>query len=336
MTNKKEPETQADNSGERKNTSKRVTWKLFLHKDNRHWWFFIGGVVLAVVGYMLKGSWATLFEDILVNFGEVILVGAIIGLLSTLPTITNSYKNELIDVFYDNKHLQSHPDIDKIWERVTEALIRTKYSEKIRKMTLGKIKDVYLPDKKYHYERYNEFIEVDWLDPSEKTSIKLKSTTTFDVVSMNANRIKMGYESYNSYSEEDQKNYHISVTFDVNGEKINPKIVEWNDKDGKYWTEYGFILSGSKKYTIKREIIKHCKLKKDGAYFGGRVKMITHGMTYEIMHPEDMDVHPLDLGTTRPFDHSPTHTKSSLIKKMELDDIVMPRQGYCFFMERKE
>lgn len=304
-------------------------------KENFQWVLLFLGVILLVVGYILPHVFVlsepwTVVVSILRGLGELVIVGVLLGFLSTHDSIINNYRRSVEDVFYGEDHLKNRTDISEIWGRVTDALVKNKYPGNIRDVVLDKIKSFYLPDKNYCYENYQDNITIQWAD-SDKTKVKVVSTTNFNIISMKREPITL----FGSVSSSDVNNYRADIKLFLDGTLLQATETEESDQErGNISKKVEYILPGDRdKYKLKRIITKSYDIKRDGSYIAVYVYTITHNMQATLNHPEDMDVQFLKLGTSEEFD---LISKQSTSCAYKLEGIVMPEQGFCFIIERKE
>lgn len=141
----------------------------------------------------------------MVDFRKIYIIwGCFRGVLKIMQ-INGVFKKELSAIIYGLDFLGNRKDIDNIWIKVSEAVLKNKFPN-INSIILNDVKTLYLPVKVSYYENYTRVIEISYVDRN-KEYVMVKQTSKFTVHPLdtkepfkhrNINTIKFGDDKFYS------------------------------------------------------------------------------------------------------------------------------------------
>ena len=314
-------------------------------KQAYQWWMLMIGVLLLVLGYVTPifigcvetyntttPAWIVFTLKIFQVSGEIITIGAIVGFLSVHSIVKSSYKNELIDIFYEKKHLQTinKDKIENLWERISKIMFKSKFPE-IHDRILNDVKNTYFPgnDIISYYDDYTITIDLTWED-KPNGMVRVIEKVEFDVITDSKSSFPFIQTNKLNVKGLQEGAYSVAIQMTVDGEDYCD-ISQELQADGCYFTEAKVELSGKNKYHIIKYQEKCYSIKTDYD-ISFRARYITNEMNVTLHHPEDIEVCFMDRGTTTDFR---VVSKTKNYCNYRIKELILPRQGYTFILQPK-
>ena len=292
------------------------------------WIILVLGIVAYVVGYVCYDEGNT-GQKVCYKIGEILIVGVIIGWVSTTAHFLQLFKKELEDIIYGRDFLKNRDDIKKLWKEVSKQLFKDKFPD-IHKDFLDVMVNYFPQEEISYYNNYDVNLTIAWENKDQKL-IKVIDSVKFELVAASKKRFTYPLKTWTNVK--DKKTYSNIITeFTVNGEK--PKFKEKPDyvDNGNICNERLVELKGNTVYELQyiREKIYNIE---DDHYIGFQAKYIVNGLKVSIEYPEDIDVQFVQRGTQHRFEDRP-HAARNHIEKW-YKGIILPQQGYIFALQQK-
>lgn len=282
------------------------------------WFLLLLGIFLFLYGEGFK----TTIEKTSRFLSEIIIVGALLGVISNAGFFSDIFRKEVQDIFYSNVFIGQKNDLLKIWSSISSQLCNNRFKAIIEPI-LTTIQS-YLPDNAAsYYENYNIELDLSWNDRSQGTVNIVQHLRTI-VIAETTGAFKIPFTTINPSGCTCQ----TKVTkLTVNGKDHPYKL---NKIKGSNNYECILKLQGSTKYeiTFTREREDY-NIYKDN-YIGFRAKHIINNMVVHIKLPEDIKYEFLSRGTSKDF--SDQSAPNSKVTKC-YNGIILPNQGYIFVLQ---
>lgn len=291
------------------------------------WIFFFLGLGLYALGYFVSDP-DKIWKEIFIKFGDVLVIGVLLGYLTNVAQYLGVFKEELQDVIYGKEFLAKRNDLQHVWRGVSKAMFKHKFP-KIHSGLLDTIEGYFPNDAVSYFHNYDIDIVIDWVDRSTGM-IKVTEDISFSLIADSEDKFKHPFSTVSTITDQETCSTAIK---DIKVDKRDAKIVS-ND----HYKENGYIghritieLKGSKKYGIKFQREKTYNIH-DDYFIGFFARYIVDGLKVSLEHPEDIDVTFIRRGTQQDFDNQRTNNKK-IAKKYE--GIILPHQGYIFALMPK-
>lgn len=250
----------------------------------------------------------------------------------------NIFKDELRKVVYSDEHLDKRADLDDIWEKVSEAICRRKFSN-ISKKLQKNIKTYYLPiNQDFYFKDYNYDIDISYVE-GQADFINLKETTESEIISHD--KEKQVYE-FNSHIPKEKGDdaatkYVLEEVF-INGNKIDIEkdknaSFELEDNKDHIKVKFSYILKGSLTYTIKKVENKTYSIK-ENPYKGHEAAWIYQNLFLDITYPKDMPLELLKMGVLSKFNIEDRNRQDVKRIKAKYLGLIFPRQGFLLLFNK--
>lgn len=293
------------------------------------WIALVVGLIAFVTAFII-GEEHSLWYDILMKAGDVLVIGAVVGYLTNTAQFLGIFKKEIQDIVYGKEFLKVRNDLENVWEKVTKEMFKSKFPA-INKELMVNIKQTYLPvENKIYYNDYTTTIELEWAD-KERNIIKVRHHVNFEMIAESTNKITFPLKSWIDIDGLDNTDYSVSVSdYKVNDEPA--KIVSTtNEIRGKqHYFEQVVELKGDNKYEISKVIEKKYSLDKDFT-IGFRALYIINKMTVNFKCPNDINFMFYSRGTIDEFKVL-SETKDSFTRKYK--GIIFKNQGYIIALSK--
>ena len=307
------------------------------------WIFLIVGVVLYVVVYVVMGimpqlqscNWlvqhqhaVNLILSIIEKFADILVIGAALGYLSNVALFLNIFKQDLEDIVVDNKFLELRSDIDKIWDRVTNVLFKSRF-DKISKRLLPLIRDNYFPkNKSVYYDNYTSNVKISWVDDPANEVLNVVMENRYTVVSENGDKNEIPWKTWTKASDQSKI---ISHKISIDGVEQKIEGANGEELDEKTF-EVKIPLYGKEEYEIVAVMEKQYHFAND--YFRAySASYIMNGMILSISHPDDLMVELIERGTCGKFE---IITKTATMLVAKYNGLILPHQGYVLAMKHNK
>lgn len=297
-------------------------------KKSLGWIALVIGVISFVIAFII-GDENSLWYDILMKVGDVLVIGAVVGYLTNTAQFLGIFKKEIQDIVYGKEFLKVRNDLENVWEKVTKEMFKSKFPA-INKELMVNIKQTYLPvENKIYYNDYATTIELEWAD-KERNIIKVRHNINFELIAESTNKITFPLKSWIDIDGLDDTDYSVNVSdYKVNDKPAN--IISTKDeKIGKqHYFEQVVELKGCNKYEISKVIEKKYSLNKDFT-IGFRALYIINKMTVNFKCPNDINYMFYSRGTIDEF-KTLSETNNSFTKKYK--GIIFKNQGYIIALK---
>lgn len=304
-------------------------------KESYGWIILIIGAVCYVFGYVLiyneasivrvwsrVGFWAELIVDI----GDILLVGGVVGYLSGIAQWKGLFVEELEKVMFGKQLLSKRNDLNTIWENVTKQMFKYKFMA-IHRDILDALKH-YLPDdgEISYYDNFSEDISVEW-DNRARGIVHVRETLVFDIVAESTDEFEYSVKSTTFIPENiGAPEECIKHTVFIEENKIDTETTYEKDDSGVVTAQTLTKLSGKIRYKFKYIIDKKYCLYSD-YHISYRNKRYIHNMRVSILLDDGIKAKFIDRGSFEGF-REVKNTKNNII--MCYNGVVIPRQGFIF------
>lgn len=298
---------------------------LFSYKHFRSgsaWIILLFGVLCYYLGYFQIEN-GTIWKEIVIKIGDVLVIGVIIGYLSNAAQFLGVFKQDLQDIVYGKEFLKQRKDISPLWDAVSIQMFKEKFPS-IHKDFLKVIRGYFPNDEVSFYNDYETNMTIEWID-KERGLIKVTDNVSFDLIAESPNRFLYPLKSWLRVVGGTQCENKID-NFTING--VNPNLGECKVyKEGEdICHEHQIPMEGSMKYSIEYTRTKVYNLNED-FYIGFRAKYIVNKLRVSLAYRDDLDVIFTCRGTQEDFE-SVKKPKNCIEKKYK--SVILPRQGFIF------
>lgn len=293
------------------------------------------GYICAVVGlacYIIAYAWIqkdSVAYNILLNIADVLVIGVVVGYLSSVAQWAGVFKKDIQDIVFGNKLVGERKDIEEVWSNITKQMFKFKFAD-IHKKILYALKEVLPSDEDIsYYEDYDADSKIEWVD-REKGIIKCYDNFSMFIVVESDKKFDYTITSW-LVEDENQANGRSSETLQVvvdNKKLSNLKTII--KKDGTEIKRETIIpLSGKKRYFLQySRVQQYCIF--DDYYIAFRAKYITNGLKVSLELPQDIEALFIERGTMEEFQN--VKISKSHIKKL-YKNVIFPKQGYIFALK---
>lgn len=291
------------------------------------------GIVFYVIAYFLLDiPEDQIIKEILLKIGDVLVIGVVLGYLTTVTQNLGVFKKELEDIIYTDKFVSMRSDIHSIWEKVSKQLFKSKFKH-ISGDLLKLIKNTYLPcDQISYYDDYTINIHIKWADKNKKL-ILVTNKISFDLIAEENTSIKFPLRSWINVEGLAPEDYHVKIdNYTVNNRPA--KVVERIDRiDGnQHFFSETVELEGNLRYGIRKTIEKKYSLEKDFV-IAFKAQYIVHDMIVRFTYPEDEFT--IDFYTRGAVEDFIENDSKPGFIDMKYKGILLPKQGYIIALREK-
>lgn len=302
-------------------------------------WSLLFGFAFFILGYG-DFKWINDFwEEVCKGASHILLSGGVFMFLAKSYQFNNIYKDELRKVIYTDEHLDKRTDLDDIWEKVSEAICRRKFSN-ISKKLQKNIKDFYLPiNQEFYFKDYNYDIDISFVDKEEQY-INLKETTETEIISHSKEKHIYRFSSNIPKEPDDngRTKYILQDVF-INDKKINikedPKAkFETSETDDYLKIKFFYELKGNLKYKIKKIESKTYNTKCN-PYKGHQAAWIYQNFFLDVTYPKNMPLELINMGVLSRFNTEYRNRKDVNRFKAKYNGLIFPKQGFLLIFNRQ-
>lgn len=274
------------------------------------------------------------WQEIFKVCGTVILSSGVFMAIAKSHQFTNIFKDELRKVIFSDEHLDERSDLEKIWENVSEAMCRRKFSV-ISKKLQKNIKDFYLPiNQDFYFKDYNYEIDISYYK-EDCNYLCLEETTEATIISHDKEKVNYKFSTTIPFPSDDNNitSYdlkHISI----NGKVVDvKKILNIEKRNGKLLVDFVYPLSGSLSYTIKKIEEKRYH-QRSNPYKGHEAAWIYQNFFLDLTYPKEMEIEFINMGLLKKFglDFKPLDNLNRL--KAKYTGLIFPRQGFLIIFNK--
>lgn len=303
-----------------------LSYKFF--RTGAAWIILILGIGLYALGYF-GISQNTVWKEIVIKFGDVLVIGVILGYLSNAAQFLGVFKSDLQDIIYGKEFIKQRKDLNSLWETLSKQLFKNKFPA-IHKEFLKVVNNYFPEDEISYYNDYERNTTIEWHDKDNRI-IKVTDVVSFDLIAETSDKFAYPIKTWTNTCNEAECQERITE-FSVNKKKAEVKDVKTSNINGVICKEQEIELSGSTKYEIQytREKIYNID---DDYYIGFRPKYIVNRLRLSLNLPDDIEAIFICRGTQLDFDDIATGSSKRIGKKYK--GIILPRQGYIFVLHVK-
>ena len=298
---------------------------VFSHSNFRTgsaWFFLVIGLLLYYIGYFILSK-ESIWKEISIKIGDILVIGVILGYLTTAAEMMGIFKRELQNIICGKDFLKNQKDINALWESVSKQMIRDKFPS-IHKSFLKVIKG-YFPEKEIsYYNDYEVHTTIEWED-RENHIIKVTDNTRFELISETNKEFVYPLKSWIT-SKLKREYPSIMKEFFVNGKAPNIKDEKKYYEGDSYCEEKLIKLKGNLKYEISHRKETIYNLSED-YFIGFRAKYIVNNFRVSLDLPDGIEAIFICRGTQEDFKYVKNDKKSI---ETTYKGVILPRQGYIF------
>ena len=303
---------------------KTIIKKFFNAKEA--WIFLLIGLFLYYLGYYIIEK--EIIKQIIIKFGDVLVIGVVLGYITNISALFGVFKKELEDVIYAEKFLKKRTDLEVIWENITKELFKSKFPS-IHKDLLSVIKNKYLPvDNIIYYNDYNISIDIEWLD-IEKKIIKCIKKIDFDLIAEDKCQITLPLQNWAMITQHKDIEPSICITnYMVNGEKPLDFKESVKSRPNDIEHTCSVNLSGSLKYEISQTIEAIYSIE-DDFDICFKARYIINKLRVRMRHPNNIKTRFIERGTVNHFSENYRNHDSY---EMKYKGLILPEQGFVIVL----
>lgn len=285
------------------------------------------GILCYIFAYW-KFNQDELAYQILINIADVLVIGVVVGYLSSVAQWSGVFKRDIQDIIFGKKLVGERKDIEEVWSNVTKQLLKNKFSE-IHRELLDAIRISTIPndDIVSYYEDYDSDIQLVWVDQS-KGIVKSIESISFTLIADSNKEIKLPIKTSTICGN--RNDYTIidpSITVDGNTPKITNSQPTKSDKQIIHTSIVH--LSGKNQYQVSYTREKTYNIHED-YYIGLKSQFIVRNLTVSLHLPDNIDAIFIERGAGTGFT-TVKNTKNCIKKKLK--GVIFPKQGYIFALK---
>lgn len=269
-------------------------------------------------------------KEIFLKLGDVLIIGVVLGYLTTVTQNLGIFKKELESIIYSDSFVSTKSDLHTIWEKVSKQLFKSKFKH-ISANLLKLIKETYLPCEQIsYYDDYIINIDLKWANKDKKL-ILVTSRLSFDLIAEEKNEIDFPLKSWINVEGLDKNDFHVKISdYLVNNKPA--VVVEQTNKINLGIHEFSHVvkLKGELRYEISKTIEKKYSLEKDFV-IAFKAQYIINKMTVRLTYPaSDLVVDFYTRGAVE--DYKATDKRDGFLE-MKYKSILLPKQGYIIALK---
>lgn len=290
--------------------------------------YLIVGLSAFIVTLFLSQEAHPILWKILSTLANITLISVFLSFLIDSAKYLNIFQDAITDVIYDAKFLSKRRDIQKIWERVSKAMFKSKFPQ-INHELLSAVKKNYLPqDDVSFYQDYFYSIDLKF-DDKDKNYVHVTNEIRFLLVAENTQKIE--FSSTNKIKCNDEKTKYECISFKVNN-KIESVKTNSCIKDNFYVTETSVVLEGKTKYQIEETIQKVYSIKEDN-FICFQAKWLIKNMRVQLFLPSNVSIQ--FVSSTLENEFKCIKTKENYCE-YEYKGLLLRNQGFVIILNPKE
>ena len=287
------------------------------------------GLALYVIGYGFLDK-SSIWYDIVLNIADVLIIGIVVGYLSSVAQWSGVFKKEIQDIVFGKQLLGERKDIEALWGNVTKQLLKSKFSE-IHKDLLCSIMET-LPNENSisYYEDYDADIKVNWYD-KKNNLIEVTEALSFTIVADSDKEFDYKANTWTTIKVDDRNARDIisKPIIKVDGKEVKAAITD-KATNGCIGKEAKITLRGKRSYNITYECTKRYDLCQD-FIIGLKSQFIIRNLTVSLSLPDGINAIFIENGTNRDF--YTVKNDENYIKK-RLKGVIFSKQGYIFALSK--
>lgn len=305
----------------------------FSIKSSIPWIALITGLALAYFGFSDIMYISEKAKHICIWFSNTLIVGAVVGFMSSYAQFRGLFRKDLESVIYDEKFLSLRKDLLKNWKKITSIFFESRFPE-ISDDLMSAIVNHYLSIKSisFYCDDFQDITTVEWFD-REKKILNVITESTFNVIAPSVEAIKFPYSASVCVEGDHHDEYKVEVIeYKVNEKDIDYKVSK--KEIGKVLSVTVDIqLSGAKKYSIHRKILKRYSIEHD-YFIGFKAKSIINNLRVQFFNEiyEDLDICFIPRGTLKEFKN--TKNRHDYLEK-EYKGLILRNQGFIIVLKNK-
>lgn len=292
------------------------------------------GCILGVIGILcyIFAYWRfdpdELSYRILINIADVLVIGVVVGYLSSVAQWAGVFKKEIQDIVFGKKLVGERKDIEDVWSNVTKQLLKNRFSD-IQKELLESIKISTIPNEDIvsYYEDYDSDIQLVWVDQNSGL-VKSIESISFTLIAESDKEIRLPIKTSTVCGNpSDCRISNPLITVDGYQPKIENSKPE--KSGGQLMFSSTVFLSGKKQYQVSYTREKIYNINED-YYIGLKSQYIVRNLTVSLHLPDNIEALFIERGSG--FGFSTVKNDKNCIKK-KLKGVIFPKQGYIFALK---
>ena len=299
--------------------------------------FGLGGVFLTIGIFAVNEKDHENWKYFWIKLGEIMLISGIFSYLTTIAEFIGVFKTTVQNILYSYHYLENHKKIDDIWNKVTKALLKSKFPS-ISDKLLKTITDHYLPiEDGIYYENFKIDLNIDW-DGNDQQFVKTQETFSFNLHTESTDLILLPISTWlNVAGLKENTDYYLKLTnCIVNGSAVknpsyNPDSKEDNHQCVLLHSSGSLELKGSNAYYVQYTKEKRYLFDNDSDK-SFRAKFIVNNLDVSVTFPgDDLSAKLICRGTA--LDYKCIHNSNGKLV-YRYDGLILPRQGYVLAFNR--
>lgn len=154
-----------------------LSYKFF--RSGSAWLILFAGLFCYYLGYF-EFETPSVWKEVIIKFGDVLVIGVILGFLSNAAQFLGVFKQDLQDIIYGKEFLKQRKDITPLWEAVSIQMFKEKFPI-IHKDFLKVIRSYFPNNEVSYYNDYETNMSIEWEDKA-KGLIKVTDNVSFDLI----------------------------------------------------------------------------------------------------------------------------------------------------------
>ena len=303
-------------------------------KDNILYVFAFLAVASLSIAYACFES-ESLWRDIFKSVGFTLISGGVFAVILKSQQFSNIFQDELRKIIYSDEHLEKRVDLDTLWEKVTKALSRQKFSAISKKMH-DNIKKYYLPlEHDFYYSDYKIKIDIQF-DPNDENYILVNEQNSTHIIAEDS-ASEICYKFLNNITF-DEKNPDLTTyeldAFKLNGKKVDPSgKLKVSKSATSLIVNFEIKLSGKTKYSVSRNEKKRYRLDLNNKRRQLAVWVYSN-CSLDLHYPTNMDVEFIDFGVLNNWKVENTSTGTYKRIEAEYNGLIYKNQGYMLYLSK--
>lgn len=302
-------------------------------KQSIGWIMALVGIGAYIGGYTWKYLLSdvqsnVIWSDILIKLGDVLIIGVVVGYLTSVAQWSGIFKKEIQDIVFGKEFLNKRNDIENIWHNVTKQMFKFKFADIHRDM-LSALREI-LPkeDDISYYEDYDADTKVEWVN-REQGLIKSIDTFAMYIVAESEKEFSFPIKSWTITGDEQNGKIKQTINVSVDSKAMKDLKTTTKREGDEICSETLIPLKGKKRYFLQYTREKIYNINED-YYIAYRAKYITKNLKVSLELPDDIEALFVERGTTDEFlnvKNSKHHIKKSY------KGVIFPKQGYIFALK---
>jgi len=294
------------------------------------------GLILFLLYYAVAaGSEHKVWHDVIKFIATSVLGAGVFSAIVKSLQFSKIFYEEIEKVVFGEKFIGKRNDLQDIWCRLTEKICNMPDEHRLVGECASTVMEHYLPiSSDFYYDKLHHNIQIERIAHSNE-KIKIVYEIEFTIISRTDSDIILSPVSKRNIkavsSQQREVNFYlITGNGTSRSEKMltpnQPKHSTSRNHDGQEFeeTSYGIVLSGQKKYMVRR-VVSHIQDLSEDNIYNIITKKFTKGFELTIVKPRDLEVSYHPLGLTDSLDPKAGNGPSQL--SVSYSKLIFPHQG---------